>query len=413
MRKINKLMMSGFFLILAIYVIWSAIHRPRVFVLQSYTNDYSWTRNVDGAIRKVLRYKPYDVKYHYMDTKAHSNRAFKRVAGNLARKQINEWKPDVLIAVDDNAQSLVSICYVDRAKIDKSNPPRVTRKFDARQIFGRCYEDNQQMKIVFSGIGAQPEDYGFSVQPNVTGILERMDVPALRDALLIISRRTGKPSLRVLAPIDDSTSGIYNLESLKRLKAAMAANGITVVPQVIVTFDEWRKMIEDSNKEYDLLLFSNYHTVKCGSQANSKRVSPGDLIAWTEANSSIPGMGAWGFYVGDGGMFSVGVSPFEQGEMAAKMAVDILDNHIQANEVSLKTTRQSIIYMREGSMRYHKLELPRIYEAFARASGNFYECFDRHSRSLEEKVSEDHCRKDILAVKMKKQERQSNAKICQ
>ena len=36
-------------------------------------------------------------------------------------------------------------------------------------------------------------------------------------------------------------------------------------------------------------------------------VTPKEIIKWTETNSSLPGIGAWGFYLKDGGMLAVGI----------------------------------------------------------------------------------------------------------
>ncbi|MDM8564077.1 ABC transporter substrate binding protein [Candidatus Halobeggiatoa sp. HSG11] len=398
--RINKIMMAIFFICLGIYLVWSAVHRPRVFVLQSYTNDYSWTRDVDSAIRKVFSTKTYDVKYHYMDTKKHSDAEFKRVAGSLARKQINEWKPDILIAVDDNAQSLVSVCYVDPNKVD-INQVSAAKNKDVRAIFGKCYADNPNIKVIFAGIGAQPKDYGFKGQDNVAGIVERMDIPALKEALLLVAEKTNKLQLKVIAPIDDSTSGTYNYNSLLRLKVEMEPLGIIILPQIVKTFSEWRAIIEQANSQADFLLFSNYHTIKCTADPKAKRVPPDKLIEWTETNSRTPGIGAWGFYVENGGMLSVGVSPFEQGEMAANIAVDILDEGVQPNQIEVKTTHQSIILMQEALIKYYDLKLPRIYEAFARAAGYFKECTDQND-----------CWVDIQRIAKQKNEHLTHLDFC-
>ena len=72
-----------------------------------------------------------------------------------------------------------------------------------------------------------------------------------------------KPQLKVVAPIDDSTSGTYNYNSLLALKAEMESIGITVEPQIIKTFSEWKAIITQANSQADFLLFSNYHTIKC------------------------------------------------------------------------------------------------------------------------------------------------------
>ncbi len=459
--RVNRFMMAIFFLCLGGFLIWSAMQRPRVFVLQSYTRDYAWTRDVDDAIRNVFSGKPYDVKYHYMDTKRHSGPEFKRIAGALARKRINEWKPDVLIAVDDNAQSLVATCYMGPETGTAASQ-------EAQALFGKCYDDHRELAVVFAGVGAQLADYGYVGQDNVTGILERIDIRALKRTLEIIAPEITESDLQVWAPIDDSTSGDYNQGLLEQLSTELAKtkSGITLKVRREGTFSEWQAMVNEANDKAHLLLFSNYHTViKCRlrvveiSDANADeddfvtyqrefpsndrdcavlimrasgkseqltvagfddarkfrtvvvddpshelsrelekdrpsqskllklaavslgrtltRVPPSELIACMEASSRIPGIGAWGFYVEDGGMLSVGVSPFEQGETAARLAVEILDHDKNPKALAVETTRQSLVYMRESLMRYHSLELPPIYEAFARATGHYYGCKDR------------------------------------
>jgi ABC-type uncharacterized transport system substrate-binding protein len=369
---INKGMMLLFFVCIAAYLVWSAIHRPRVLVLQSYGLDYAWTRDVNESIKKGFFGKPFDVQYHFMDTKTHSDPEFKYIAGSRARKRINNWKPDVLIAVDDNAQSLVAVCYMDPKKVD-IDKLRSAKNPAVRAIFGQCRKEHPDLKIVFVGIGAEPDDYGYKGQDNVTGILERMDLPALLETINLIARVQKKSRMVVAAPIDDSTSGIYNLDGLLKLKREAAPYGITIQPQQIKTFAQWKKMVERANKQADLFLISNYHTIKCDSGPKSKRVSPSDLINWTEAHSSLPGVGGWGFYVADGGMLSVAVSPFEQGEVAARLAIKIIEGATPAS-LPVETTHQSIIFMRQALTKYNNISLPHIYEAFARATDNFIPC---------------------------------------
>lgn len=377
-HRINKGMAALFFAALGVFLVWSAIHRPKVLVVQSYATDYAWTRDMDQAIRKVLQEKPYEVKYHYMDTKNHDDPDFKRVAGNLVRRKIDEWEPDVLILADDNAQTLVGICYLNPEGRDIEGMRGVKRA--ANGLYGRCYKEHPGIRLVFTGVGATTEDYGYDGQWNVTGILERMDLEALREALLFIAQKRGKSDLRVHAPIDNSTSGFYNQDSLRMLRDRMAADGIAVTPQAIDTFDQWQAMVESTNREDDLLLFSNYHTVKCGSGPKAGQVKPAELLAWTGENSRLPALGAWGFFVEDGGMAAVGVSPYEQGEVAANMAVEIIDEGVMPSAVDLKVTSQAIIYLRDAPLRHFGLELPRVYENFARATGNFFPCQDRRNR---------------------------------
>ena len=138
------------------------------------------------------------------------------------------------------------------------------------------------------------------------------------------------------------------------------------------TFEDWKNAIKKANNEADILLITNYHTIRRSAQDKSI-VTPKEIIEWTEANSTIPGIGCWGFYVEDGGTLAVGVSPYEQGETAAKIAVDILAKKTQIQKISPQTGRQYIFYMRKTKMEEHELKLPPMYEAFARATNHYFE----------------------------------------
>lgn len=318
-----------------------------------------------------------------MDTKTHSGKSFKRMAGQSVIKQILDWKPNVLIAVDDNAQSLVGVCFSDPHGVDRDT---LGGSSEMKKLFGTCFDKHPNMVIVYSGIGAAPKDYGYRQDHNAIGILERMDQLALVDVFSIIAQQKQKPNLTVYAPIDNSTSGYYNLQSIQLLKKSLATLGITLTSEAISTFDDWKKGIINANQEADIILFSNYHTIQCNKNNKNnknnktKRVKPKDLIEWTLNNSTLPGIGAWGFFVEDGGMLSVGVSPFEQGEVAARLAIDSIQEQQRAKKENRKasldgfkihSTQQSTLSMRPDLLKKFDITLPHIYENFARATQNY------------------------------------------
>ena len=75
----------------------------------------------------------------------------------------------------------------------------------------------------------------------------------------------------------------------------------------------------------------------------------------------------------DGAMFSVGVSPFEQGETAAKMAMKIIREGQRTSEIPVVTSRQYVIAMRESALERRELKVLDVFEAFARATDNYFE----------------------------------------
>ncbi len=99
-----KVLMALFIIGALVAFVGTNLAKPRILVLHSYDLDYSWVRDVNVGLNRVLRGKPYNVRWHYMDTKRNPSNDFRERAGLLARRIIGDWKPDLIIAVDDDPQ---------------------------------------------------------------------------------------------------------------------------------------------------------------------------------------------------------------------------------------------------------------------------------------------------------------------
>ena len=76
--------------------------------------------------------------------------------------------------------------------------------------------------------------------------------------------------------------------------------------------------------------------VRLVDSSGSKRLTdPKEVVAWTEANSKLPLIGLNSYYAEDGGMLSIAASPYEQGEVAANMAIRILDQRSSPDTLSV------------------------------------------------------------------------------
>jgi len=320
------------------FLVVANVQKPRILILHSYDKEYLWSRDISVGIRRILeKYPYYSVQWHFMDTKRHNSKRFIRSASRSAMKLIDRWKPNVVIAIDDNAQEYVMKKYINNADID----------------------------IVFAGVNAALKDYDYDKASNVTGILERIPLSSVKDTLLNIF----PDGVRRIAHITDAsnTAKFVNTEvrsyDWTPFELVLKAN-----PE---TFDDWKRAVSEANKTADLLLFSNYHTV-LRSESDRSKVPASELMKWTMDHTSLPSVGCWGFFVEDGGMLSVGVSPFEQGEVAAEMAVNIIENGKLPNKIPIQSTKQFIVYAREASLNKFNINLPLVYESFARATHNYY-----------------------------------------
>ena len=124
----------------------------------------------------------------------------------------------------------------------------------------------------------------------------------------------------------------------------------------------------------DVLLVGGYRRMRASNvTAKTRRVyvKPEEVMAWTEANAPIPTIGMNVFNTEDGAMLSVGVSPFEQAEVAADMALQIIEKGAPPNTIPVQTSRLYVISLREEALKMRRIRVPGVFEAFARSTDNY------------------------------------------
>lgn len=318
------------------------ISKKRVLVLHSYDKSYGWVRDVDIGINRVLKNKShYYVRWYYLDTKRHPWTKFKENAGIIARRIIDKWQPDIILAVDDDAQQYVAKYYVNNPKID----------------------------IVFSGVNNDLEDYNYDKAQNVTGILERLPLEAVKEGLQTFSAWHGKiGAIRVFFIGDKSETVAGDEKWIKKYNW----NPLTLEgTRLVSTLDEWNSAVDNASQSADYILVSNYRKIS-RTATNHEIVPASELINITMSHSKVPVIGTNAFFGEDGGMLAVATSPFEQGDVAAKMVVDILDKRKRPKDIPVAVTSQFVVSMNYSRIKEFHFDLPMIYEASARANNYFY-----------------------------------------
>lgn len=331
-------------------VVLSNLYKPRVMILHSYSPDYSWTKGVNVGLRRVTeKWANYAVVWHYMDTKKRNDKDWLRRAGVVARQAIEKWEPDVLIAVDNLAQDLAAKYYV--------NDPH--------------------MSIVFAGINGSIEPYGYRRANNVTGILELRPLDGLRQTILSLEdfRRKRQASydkeraIRILYVIDSSNSVLGDKDYVDHFDWRPLEY---VGSFVAKDWRAWKEVVLSSAARTDYIFVTNYRQLS-RSGRDPRFVPANEVMTWTEEHSPVPVIGLQVFNVEDGAMLAVGQSPYEQGEVAARMAEDILKNRAKAKDIPIVPNKHYIVAIRRSAMERRKMELPEIYESFARATDTYFE----------------------------------------
>jgi hypothetical protein len=347
MKRIPALLALCFTVFLLGFVIYQKGQKPRILVIHSYATDYVWVTDINIGLKRVFdRYPNTTIRYHYMDLQRHTSEAFQRTAKTATLQLIEQWKPDILIIMDDIAQRLVGMEFLNHKSI----------------------------WIVFGGVNGEPRNYKYDQASNVTGILERKPMSAIKETLEIIARAQGfnledpnakKP--RVVFIGDMSAAITAEMPSYEKVDWRPL---IWMPPMRAHTFDDWKAAVAKAADIADIVLVTNYRAVRLAD--GKTNVRPETVMGWTEQNSKIPVLGMNYFNVTDGATMAVAVSPYEQGEVAADMAMQIARGK-SPKDIPIAATKQFVIAVRKSAMERRKLPIPSIYEAFARATDNYYE----------------------------------------
>jgi ABC-type uncharacterized transport system substrate-binding protein len=254
----------------------------KVLLVHSYHTGYPWVNTITRGVQSGLAGSGVDLHIHYMDTKRRTDEPWKVRAGELAMEQVKQWSPDLVIAVDDNAQ----------------------------QYFGKQFVDGK-LPLVFCGVNVEPSQYGYPAA-NVTGVIER---PFFKETLALLQQIRPIHKVAVLSCEDSSSLGAINF-----IKEQIV--DCEVETRLVNDFDEWKKVVEEYNGRVDALGIYVYHTIR--EKGNPVSLDPQRVMQWTVEHARIPTMGYVAFGVEDGLMLGVAESGEEQGEKAAHYAVEIL-----------------------------------------------------------------------------------------
>ncbi len=261
----------------------AAARRLRVLVVMSYEQEYPWVQAIRNGIDQALS-SCCDTRYFYLDTK--KNLAAGKQKAEEAYALFLQWRPDGVIAADDNAQSMFVLPYL----YDKVKTP-----------------------VMFCGVNAEPEQYGYP-GTNVSGILERLHI---RESIAFA--RQLAPIQSVCFIIKESPVAALVSNQINKEKAGymVPSRGI-YRPE---TFAEAISMAEQLRDRCDLLFIETLEGIPDG---DGQPLTSKDIIPAIVQTFNKPTTGTDKYSVDFGVLCSVIKSGTEQGETAATMLLQAM-----------------------------------------------------------------------------------------
>ncbi len=307
--------------------------KPRILVLHSGSQDSPWVREVDRGMRIALQdnRRPISIEWMYMDAGSPSQDRGGVEAVAEARRAISRTDPDVLIAVDDEANALVA----------------------------RDYSGRDRPRIVYVSLDHSPTDYGYSDASNVSGIAEQLPWNALQDALA--SLFPGRSPRLAIIGVDNPTGRAELAQALKFDWGKTTIEGTALVS----TAGAWREFVVQNDRA-DALLVLSAHDLPDGESAV---LTAADLSRWTQEHARPLPIGTQVGFVESGGALSFSPPPEDYGEKAVRLVLDWLDDRSSPGPPKPVESTHFEVAVRQGALTQRGYHLPPIYLEAARESG--------------------------------------------
>jgi len=249
-----------------------------------------------------------EIKRYYMDTKRKNTTpdAMKKEA-NIIFREIKEFKPEVLVVLDDNAFREVALALAD----------------------------SKDLAIVFSGMNGQPEGYNSQTRfmdnrerpgGNITGVYEKIYV--VRSLMVMRSAIPGLQSKKIVGITDYSPTG-KALSAQFEIELKNKPDNIAWELKKVKNWQEYTSLIKKLND--DKQTGALYPVALSLRVSDTVTYSAPEIFKWTVENSRKPEM-ALNYFFAKIGLFGGAAVDFKaMGLLAGKKAGQILNGKKAGN----------------------------------------------------------------------------------
>ncbi len=252
------------------------ISGKKVLLIDSYHTGYPWSDGIVKGVKDALKGSGVELKVFQMDTKRKKTEEEILQSAQEAKAVIDSWKPDIVIAADDNASKYIVMPYYK----------------------------NASLPFVFCGLNWDASIYGYPYS-NATGMVE----VSLIEPLLNNMKEYAKGSKIGYVSSDVLSSTKESEYYVKLFNISFADE------QHVGTFADWKAAFKRMHDTMDMVIVGNNSGINDWNEA--------EAVAWAEANTKVVSGTVYDF-LAPFSMIGLTKVAEEQGIWSAKAAMEIL-----------------------------------------------------------------------------------------
>jgi len=291
---------------------------PRCLFVSSYHQGYAWSDGVQEGVESVLEGRC-ELRQFDMDTKRRKSEADKRAAALDAKGLIDSWKPDVVIAADDNASRYLIKPYFRGA----------------------------DLPFVFCGVNWSVDEYEYPYS-NVTGMIEVAPLVPMLDKAVELSG-SEKPFHYIGA------NTATERKNLARFEKAAKKLGLKIESRLVNSLSEWLDAYEAAQEGAFIAVGSYAGIADWDIEAASRAIATRSRVLSVTNHHWMMGVSMLGFTK----------IPSEHGAWAAEAALTILDG-VKPTEIPIIANRKWDLWVNKDLLSQTGLQLPPALSAKAK-----------------------------------------------
>ncbi|APG27782.1 hypothetical protein A7E78_07990 [Syntrophotalea acetylenivorans] len=281
----------------------------KILWVDSYHEGYAWTAGIEEGIRQVLSGSGVELRIERMNTKWIVEEKCRQQAALKAKKAIETFRPDVVIASDDNAAKYLVAPYLK----------------------------DTDLPVVFCGINWDASPYGFPCR-NVTGMLEVEPVTALVRHLHRYAEGNRLGYLSADTVSERKVVSVYNHHFFNgKMKSYLARD-----------FTHFKELFLKAQQEVDMIYIANHSDMPGW---DSPQVE--EFLLQNVAKPTGSRLGYMERFV----TFTVAKVPQEQGEWAARTALRILGG-VDPKDIPLASNERASLTLNLKMAKAAGIQLP-------------------------------------------------------
>ena len=286
----------------------------KCFWVSSYHRGYEWNDGIERGLETVLK-GHCKLKKFFLDTKRNTDPKFGMNQALAAKKEIDSFQPDVLIASDDNASKyLIQPFFKDKA-----------------------------LPIVFCGLNQPLKAYGYPYK-NATGMVEVAPIlPLLKSIRTIIKN----PKQGVYL----GSNVLTDRSELAQYKAVFEDYDVKLIPYLVDNLKDWKRAFL-SAQQSDFIIMANYSGISYWNREEALKFirKNNRLLTVTSHKWMMPFA-----------MLGITKVPEEQGHWAGMVATVILDG-LSPDEIPISPNRRWLKFINEGLVKSAKITFPYFFK---------------------------------------------------